>query len=42
MNQDCQIKLADFGLARRVFCNTTRNYACDLTSYVATRWYVTQ
>ena len=42
INQDCQIKLADFGLARGIFCKQTQRYACDLTSYVATRWYATQ
>ncbi|CAL6302389.1 unnamed protein product [Bathycoccus prasinos] len=35
INQDCQIKLADFGLARGIFCKQTQRYACDLTSYRA-------
>lgn len=40
INQDCQIKLADFGLARNIPRNSTEiKYKIDLTSYVATRWY---
>lgn len=40
INQDCQIKLADFGLARNIPRNSTEiKYKIDLTSYVATRWF---
>lgn len=38
INSDCQIKLADFGLARSV-ASTGEDTNIKLTDYVATRWY---
>jgi mitogen-activated protein kinase 15 len=38
INSDCQIKLADFGLARSV-ASTAEDTNIKLTDYVATRWY---
>lgn len=38
INSDCQIKLADFGLARSV-AQTGEDTNIKLTDYVATRWY---
>jgi mitogen-activated protein kinase 15 len=38
INSDCQIKLADFGLARSV-ASTGDDTNIKLTDYVATRWY---
>ncbi|GFH31910.1 mitogen-activated protein kinase [Haematococcus lacustris] len=40
LNSDCQVKLADFGLARSVSqLNADGNNNPILTDYVATRWY---
>jgi mitogen-activated protein kinase 15 len=38
INSDCQIKIADFGLARSV-ASTGEDTNIKLTDYVATRWY---
>jgi len=38
INSDCQIKIADFGLARSV-ASTGDDTNIKLTDYVATRWY---
>jgi len=38
INSDCQIKLADFGLARSI-ASTAEDTNIKLTDYVATRWY---
>jgi mitogen-activated protein kinase 15 len=38
INSDCQIKLADFGLARSLSSNA-EDTNIKLTDYVATRWY---
>lgn len=41
LNSDCQVKLADFGLARSVSqLNATDGHNPILTDYVATRWCV--
>jgi mitogen-activated protein kinase 15 len=40
LNSDCQVKLADFGLARSVSqLNASDGQNPILTDYVATRWY---
>jgi mitogen-activated protein kinase 15 len=40
LNSDCQVKLADFGLARSVSqLNALDGHNPILTDYVATRWY---
>mmetsp|Transcript_35221 Transcript_35221/g.78392 ORF Transcript_35221/g.78392 Transcript_35221/m.78392 type:complete len:424 (-) Transcript_35221:704-1975(-) len=40
LNSDCQVKLADFGLARSVSqLNASDGHNPILTDYVATRWY---
>lgn len=38
MNSDCQLKLADFGLAR-VFHDSVNVTSVAITDYVTTRWY---
>lgn len=38
INSDCQIKIADFGLARSVACDDEGNEPLK-SDYVATRWY---
>ncbi|GFE54220.1 cell-cycle-assocaited kinase ERK7 [Babesia ovis] len=39
LNAKCNIKLADFGLARSIAHDETTDEAPVLTDYVATRWY---
>lgn len=39
INSDCNIKIADFGLARSVSHAQNKNEAPVMTEYVATRWY---
>lgn len=39
LNSECQVKLADFGLARSV-AQLEEETSPILTDYVATRWYV--
>lgn len=39
LNSECQVKMADFGLARSVAQLQTEEGNPVLTDYVATRWY---
>ena len=39
LNSECQVKMADFGLARSVAQLATEEGNPVLTDYVATRWY---
>ena len=40
LNSECQVKMADFGLARSVAqLHSSEDAATVLTDYVATRWY---
>jgi mitogen-activated protein kinase 15 len=39
LNSECQVKIADFGLARSVAQLEEEDGPCILTDYVATRWY---
>jgi mitogen-activated protein kinase 15 len=39
LNDKCEVKVADFGLARSVAINEEEGTAPVLTEYVATRWY---
>ena len=39
LNDDCLLKMADFGLARSLYTSRTGEYSDVLTDYVATRWY---
>lgn len=39
LNAKCNVKLADFGLARSVTVDGTKDGSPVLTDYVATRWY---
>lgn len=38
INSSCEMKLADFGLARSVACNEN-NEPVIVSDYIATRWY---
>jgi mitogen-activated protein kinase 15 len=39
LNSECNMKVADFGLARSVACSEEDGSQPVLTEYVATRWY---
>jgi len=39
INSECQIKIADFGLARSVSGQSSEEDSVILTEYIATRWY---
>jgi mitogen-activated protein kinase 15 len=39
LNSECQVKVADYGLARSIACKEEDGGAPVLTEYVATRWY---
>ena len=38
INQDCELKIGDFGMARGLSC-TPEDHSTFMTEYVATRWY---
>lgn len=39
LNSECEVKVADFGLARSLAVNDEDGQMPILTEYVATRWY---